>query len=213
MTYGSEEEENNARMGLLLTEISLRAARAVFERLRGKVTSEQRKIIENTCEACKLNKYTPKTVLKEALDTLDGTFIHKKNGIYRTLYDKLFDFLAHYFGQKMIECLIDHGDSDLVRERFLWQKSCDDKVNVDLIIEIPDEYIESYLERLIKDWSLGKVTCVFDNTNLAVSSFRQQLVRYLLQLDKSQQVASASTKDTPIPKGIYGSVNNPLILS
>ncbi|XP_052074565.1 ankyrin repeat and KH domain-containing protein mask-1-like [Mytilus californianus] len=180
---------------------------------RGKVTSEQRKIIEDTCEACKLNKNTPKAVLKEALDTLDGTFIHTQNGIYRTLHDKLFDFLAHYFGHKMIECLIDHGDSDLVRERFLWQKSPDDKDNVDFIIEIPDEYIESYLERLIKDWSFGRVTCVFDNTNLAVSSFRQQLVRYLLQLDKSQQVALASTKDTAIQKGIYGSGNTPLILS
>ncbi|CAG2188832.1 unnamed protein product [Mytilus edulis] len=42
---------------------------------------------------------------------------------------------------------------------------------------------------------------------------RQQLVRYLLQLDRSQQVASASTKDTAIPKGVYGSGNTPLILS
>ncbi|VDI31530.1 Hypothetical predicted protein [Mytilus galloprovincialis] len=179
---------------------------------QGKVTNEQRNIIEDTCEACKLNRGTSKAKLKEAIDTLDGTFICKQNGIYRTVHDKLFDFLAHYFGQKMIECLIDHGDSDLVHERFIWQKSSDDKnSNIDFIIEIPDDYLESYLQRFIKDWSVGKVTAVFSNNNMKVSSFRQKLLQYLLQLDKPQQVTLASTKDTVRPKEEYGSGNTPLI--
>ncbi|XP_063406706.1 ankyrin-1-like [Mytilus trossulus] len=176
-----------------------------------KMTDEQRQIIKDTCEACEFNSI-PKAKLKKSLDTLDGTFICKQNGIYRTLHDKLFDFLAHYFGKKMIECLIHHGDSDLVHERFIWQKSPDDKnSNIDFIIEIPDDYLESYLERFIKDWSEGKVTFVFSNINMNVSSFRQKLKQYLLQLDKSQQVILASTKDTVRPKEEYGSGTTPLI--
>ncbi|VDI03759.1 Hypothetical predicted protein [Mytilus galloprovincialis] len=84
---------------------------------KGKVTDEQRDILEDTCEACRLNRSTSKAELKEALNTLDGTFVYKQNGIYKTLHDKLFDFLANYFGQKMIECIIDHGNSDLVHEQ------------------------------------------------------------------------------------------------
>ncbi|XP_076083279.1 uncharacterized protein LOC143054234 [Mytilus galloprovincialis] len=178
---------------------------------QGKMTDEQRQIIQDTCEACEFNSI-PKTKLKKALDTLDGTFICKQNGIYRTLHDKLFDFLAHYFGQKMIECLIHHGDSDLVHERFIWQKSPDDKnSNIDFIIEIPDNYLESYLERFIKDWLAGKVSAVFSNNNIKVSSFRQQLIQYLQQLDKSQQVTLASTKDTVVPKESCDSGNTPLV--
>ncbi|XP_063400600.1 uncharacterized protein LOC134685097 [Mytilus trossulus] len=178
----------------------------------GKVTNEQRNIIEDTCEACKLNRGTSKAKLKEAIETLDGTFICKQNGIYRTLHDKLFDFLAHYFGQTMISCLIDHGDSDLVHERFIWQKAPDDKnSNIDFIIEIPDDYLESYLERFIQDWSAGNVLVVFSNNNMKVYSFRQQLLQYLLQLDKPQQVALASTKDTVRPNDSCGSGTTPLV--
>ncbi|XP_052071881.1 uncharacterized protein LOC127710171 [Mytilus californianus] len=181
---------------------------------QGKMTDEQREIIKDTCEACEISSI-PKAKLKKALDTLDGTFICKQNGVYRTVHDKLFDFLAHYFGQKMIECLIDHGDSDLVHERFIWQTSSDDKNSnidhVDFIIEIPDIYLESYLKRFIKDWSAGKVRVIFMNNNLTVSLFRQQLLQHLKQLDKSQQVTLAITKDTVLPKEHHGSGTTPLI--
>ncbi|XP_052080937.1 uncharacterized protein LOC127718892 [Mytilus californianus] len=66
----------------------------------GKVTDEQRPIIEETCDAYEINRSTSKAKLKKALDTLDGTFICKRNGIYSTVHDKLFDFLSHYFGRK-----------------------------------------------------------------------------------------------------------------
>ncbi|VDI60926.1 Hypothetical predicted protein [Mytilus galloprovincialis] len=176
-----------------------------------KVTDEQRHIIEDTCDACYINRSTSKAKLKKELESLDGTFISKHNGIYSTVHDKLFDFIVHYFGQKMIECLINHGDSDLVHQRFIWQKSDDKTSNIDFIIEVPDEYYESYLHRFIKDWSAGKVAVVFSNNNMKVSSFRQRLIQYLQQLDKLQQVKLANTKDTVIPLGSYGSGSTPLI--
>ncbi|XP_052085845.1 uncharacterized protein LOC127723320 [Mytilus californianus] len=178
----------------------------------GKVTKRQKQIIKDTYNACGLDRRISKIKLQHALDTLDGTFICKQNGIYRTVHDKLFDFLAHYFGQKMIECLIDHGDSGLVHERFICQKSPDEqKVYIEFIIEIPDDYLELYIGRLIKDWSSGNVTVVFKNNNIKVSSFERQLLQYLLRLDKSEQVTLANTKDTVIPKAEYGSGNTPLI--
>ncbi|CAC5423968.1 unnamed protein product [Mytilus coruscus] len=180
----------------------------------GKLTNEQKHIIEDICDACEINRITSKAKLKKALDTLDGTFICKQNGIYKTVHDKLFDFLAHYFGQKMIRCLIDHGDSDLVRERFVWEKSLDNKKSyIDFIIKIPDKYLESYLERFVKDWSAGMVSDVLSNINMEDSLFRQQLLQYLQKLDNFVQVALVNTKDTVRPKESCASGNTPLILT
>ncbi|XP_076081121.1 uncharacterized protein LOC143052031 [Mytilus galloprovincialis] len=180
--------------------------------IQGTVTREQQHLIETTCDACGLNRGTSKAKLKEALLTLEGTFVHKQNGIYRTVHDKLFDFLAHYFGKKMIECLIDHGDSDLVHERFIWRQSQDEKnSNIDFIIEIPDDYFELYLERFIKDWSAGKVRVIFENDNMEIPLFRQQLLQHLKQLDKSQQESLARDNDTVLPKEHHGSGDTPLI--
>ncbi|VDH93472.1 protein phosphatase 1 regulatory subunit 16A [Mytilus galloprovincialis] len=167
------------------------------EWFQGKVTDQQRPLIEETCDACRLNRCTSKVELKEALNTLEGTFIFKKKGIYRTLHDKLFDFLAHYFGQNMIECFIDHGDKDLIEERFVWQKSSYNKNrNTEFIIEITDHYLEAYLQRLIMDWSKGTVKFVFDKKDMKVSSFRQRLLQYLRTLDKSKQITLINTKNT-----------------
>ncbi|VDI58943.1 Hypothetical predicted protein [Mytilus galloprovincialis] len=178
---------------------------------QGKMTDVQRHIIEDICEAFGINRNTSKIKLKKTLETLDGTFICKQNGIYRTVHDKLFDFLAHYFGQILMEYLLDHVDSDLLHERFIMQKSSDDMIsNIEFMIKIPDDYLESYLERLIKDWSAGKVAVVFSNNNMKLS-FRQNLIQYLLQLDKSQQVTLANTKDTASPKKSCTSGNTPLI--
>ncbi|XP_063436681.1 uncharacterized protein LOC134718119 [Mytilus trossulus] len=182
------------------------------EWIKGIVTEKQRQILEDTCDACGLNRSTSKVELKEALLTLAGTFVYNQNGIHKTVHDKLFDFLAHYFGQKMIQCLIYHGDSDLIHERFVWRKSPEDKnSNIDFVIQIPEEYFELYLERFIKDWSTGNVRVTLMNNNLTVSEFRQQLLKHLQNLDKSLQVTLANKCDTVLPKDHHGSGTTPLI--
>ncbi|XP_071178042.1 ankyrin repeat domain-containing protein 29-like [Mytilus edulis] len=114
----------------------------------------------------------------------------------------------------MIECLIDHGDSNLVHGRFIWQNSPDNKnSNIDYIIEIPDDYLKSYLERFIQDWSAGKVRVIFMNNNMSVPLFRKHLLQHLQQMKKSKQVTLANTKDTVLPKEHHGSGNTPLILT
>ncbi|VDI33861.1 Hypothetical predicted protein [Mytilus galloprovincialis] len=133
-----------------------------------KVTDAQRHIIEDTCDACDINRSTSKARLKKALDTLDGTFICKQND--------------------------------------------DENSNIDFSIEIPNENLNSYLQRFIKDWLAGKVTLAFNNTNTQVSSFRQKLLEHLKQLNHSQQVTLVNTKDTGEPKESCASGNTPLLM-
>ncbi|XP_063397223.1 uncharacterized protein LOC134681515 [Mytilus trossulus] len=164
---------------------------------KGEVKDQQRQILEDTCDACGLNRSTTKTELEEALNTLEGTFMCKENGIYRALHDKLFDFLAHYFGLKYSKCFIDHGNDDLIEGRFVWKNSLNAKTfNNEFIIEITNDNLKSYLGRLIKDWSKGKVRYVFHKKDMKESSFQQLLLHYLLKLDKSNQTALTNTNDT-----------------
>ncbi|CAG2223285.1 unnamed protein product [Mytilus edulis] len=107
--------------------------------------------------------------------------------------------------------LIKKQIEDWEKKDKMFKSQDDQKGNIDFIIEIGDDYLESYLERFIQDWSSGNVTVVFKNNNIKVSSFERHLLQYLLRLDKSEQVTLASTKDTVIPKEEYGSGNTPLI--
>ncbi|XP_052072937.1 uncharacterized protein LOC127711032 [Mytilus californianus] len=177
-----------------------------------KVTDQQRQILEDTCVGCRLNKETSKVDLKDALEKLEGTFVCKQNGVYSIIHEVLFDCLAHYFGQRMIECLIEHGDCDFINKRFLWKNLPDDQgSNVELLIQIPDDKLDLFLERLVQDWSAGKVLNLFSNNNMKEQAFRYQLLQYLERLDKSQQIKLSNTKNTVTPEDICDLEAYPLI--
>ncbi|XP_063426829.1 uncharacterized protein LOC134710404 [Mytilus trossulus] len=154
------------------------------EMLTEEVDEETMTIIENTCEACRLDRGTSRLVLQDELDSLEDTFIKKENSIYKIIHDKIFDFLTFFYGQKIITCLIRNADSCLIKERFSLEKSdCLDQ----FISVIPQKYLQMYKERLINDWSKGKVQDVFSNLNMKKPLFREQLLLHLKTLDISYQ--------------------------
>lgn len=95
------------------------------------ISEKTRTVIENTREACKLDRETSRLMLKDAMDCLSHsqTLLKIKDRIqtcprfYSTMHDKLFDFLVKYFGQKIIDCLIKNPDNCLIRDRFLLERS------------------------------------------------------------------------------------------
>ncbi|XP_052082662.1 uncharacterized protein LOC127720222 [Mytilus californianus] len=179
---------------------------------QSKVAHDEEKMLEDAYGACGLNRGTSKALIGEAFSSLEGTYVCKQNGIYTTLHDKLFDFLVYYFGQKMLQCLIEHGDSNLIRERFRWRRSTENiGRGIEFITEIPDHSLQMFLDRLIKDWSEGRVSIVFYNNNLKNKYFREKILQYLEQLDKTDQVKLANTMDTMYPKGDSCAGNYPII--
>ncbi|VDI01041.1 ankyrin repeat domain-containing protein 17 [Mytilus galloprovincialis] len=162
------------------------------EMLTEQVNEETRIIIENTCEACRLDRGTSRLVLQDELDSLTHTFIKKEHNVYKILHDKIFDFLVKIYGQKIIYCLIRNADSDLIKERFLLER----KDDMDQFITIiPTKYHQMYTQRMIDDWSKGKVQDVFSNINMKLSQFRQQFQNYLNTLDISYQRQLANICD------------------
>ncbi|XP_052103708.1 uncharacterized protein LOC127737213 [Mytilus californianus] len=162
------------------------------EILTKEVNEETRTIIENTFEACRLDRGTSRLVLQDELNYLTNTFIIKEDNVYKTIHGKLFDFLAYFFGQKMISYLIKNADSGLIKERFL---ICRIDAMDQFITIIPAEYHQMYIQRIITDWSKGKVQDVFSNINMKIPQFRQKFCGYLLKLDKSYQCKLAHTSD------------------
>ncbi|XP_052073291.1 uncharacterized protein LOC127711330 [Mytilus californianus] len=176
----------------------------------GEITDEQRKLLDDTFEACELKRGTSRIKLKAAIDTLVGTYISEENNVYSSLHDRLFDFFAHYFGLKMIHLIIKHGDSGFLRERIVWKaKKEDHKNDVEFTITLPDQNLQSYLKRLISDWSDGKVTNVFYNDSMRIPEFRQHLLHNLDQLSKSQRSDLANKSDNE--REDFAAGNTPLI--
>lgn len=149
-------------------------------------------IIKNTCEACRLERSTSRLTLLDELDTLEHTFIKKENGIYRTLHDRLYDFLFYYFGKKMMQCLIKNAHTLCIKERFLLQIEAD----MDQFISIvPPTYHQIYIQRMIDDWTNGELQDTFDNINMKKTMFRQRILSYLNTLDISNQTKLAQIRD------------------
>ena len=159
-----------------------------------KVDREVLDIIEDTLTECELNRGTPPKCLQKALQTLEGTLVVNDNGHYRIIHDKLFDFMAYYFGNKIIEILIDHADDEFIIERFIWRKS-DDMEDIDFTINIPDDYVDCYIDRTIKDWEQGKVLSVFNNRNMKTAAFTSKLLDHLNQHEQSYQHKLANMTD------------------
>ncbi|XP_063395896.1 uncharacterized protein LOC134680683 [Mytilus trossulus] len=182
------------------------------ELFSGDITDEQRNLLDDTFEACLLERGTSKMKLKSAIDTLVGSYISEENNVYRSLHDRLFDFFAHYFGHKMIHLIIKHGDSGFLSERVVWKPTIEDHKNdVEFTITLPDQKLPFYLKRLISDWSNGKVTNVFYNDSMKIPAFRQQLLLHLNQLDQTQRCDLTNKRDNE--REDFAAGNTPLIKS
>ncbi|XP_071136253.1 uncharacterized protein [Mytilus edulis] len=150
-------------------------------------------IIKNTYEACKVVEGTSRLVLRDELDSLTHTYIRKDGEVYRTIHDKLFDFLTFYFGSEMINCLINNATSEFIRERFLFER----KKKIDeFTIIVPGKYQQMYINRMVDDWSRGKVVDVFCNINMNNQVFRTIFLLNVESFEILQQNHLARLHDT-----------------
>ncbi|CAC5418914.1 unnamed protein product [Mytilus coruscus] len=169
------------------------------EMLTEEVNKEIRTVIKNTCEVCRLDRGTSRFVLRDGLESLKDTFIKQEQNVYKIIHDKIFDFLAYFFGQKITLCLINNADSGLIKDRFLLER----KDDMDQFITIiPSKYHHMYIQRMIADWSKGKVQDVFSNINMKIYQFRQTFLFHLKTLDRSyqRQLANICDKHKPLKK-------------
>ncbi|XP_063448233.1 uncharacterized protein LOC134727775 [Mytilus trossulus] len=152
-------------------------------------------MIEDLLEECELNKGTSIKRLRKSLETLEGTYVFKEDNTYKIIHDKLFDFLAKYFGEKMLQIFIDHAHTDFIEERFLRKITDNMGTEIEFVIRIPDTHIDKYIDRLVKDWENCYVNNVCHNRNMNSTTFAEILVTHLNELDLSKQEELVCTKD------------------
>ncbi|XP_071178978.1 ankyrin-3-like [Mytilus edulis] len=154
-------------------------------------------IIDDLLEECELSKGTSIKRLKKSLETLEGTYVVKEDSTctYKIIHDKLFDFLAKYFGEKMLQIFIDHAHTGFIEERFLWKITDNMGTEIEFVIRIPDSYINRYIDRLLTDWENGYVYSVCLNRNMNSTTFTENFITHLNQLDRSKQEELVCTKD------------------
>ncbi|VDI48498.1 Hypothetical predicted protein [Mytilus galloprovincialis] len=157
------------------------------------VNEDIKTIIKNTFEACKVVEGLPRLVVRDELDSLIQTYIRKVGGVYRTIHDKLFDFLAFYYGTVMIDCLINNASSSFIRERFLFERQ---SRSDEFTIVIPERYRHLYLNRMVDDWSKGNIENVYCNINMDNYKFRGMFLLHIKGLEKSKQSLLASLHDS-----------------
>ncbi|XP_063404198.1 ankyrin-1-like [Mytilus trossulus] len=156
------------------------------------VDENNKTIIKNTYRACKVVAGTSRLVLRDELDSLTHTYIRKDGEVYRTIHDKLFDFLAFYFGSVMIYCLIKNANSRFIRERFSFERK---SKNDEFTIIVPTRYQQGYINRMVDDWSIGKVQDVFCNINMDNCIFRTRFLLHIKDLAIPQQKQLSSSYD------------------
>ncbi|CAC5377337.1 unnamed protein product [Mytilus coruscus] len=153
-------------------------------------------VIKSLLHKCELNKGINIERLSKSLATLEGTYVTRERGTYKIIHDKLFDFLAKYFGDKLQPLLIGHANTCFISERFIWKTSENLNTDIEFTIRIHDSQINRYIERLLKDWASGSVRSVFGNRNMRSPAFTEKFISCINKLEYSKQEELALTKDT-----------------
>lgn len=156
------------------------------------VSKKERKMIKNTYIACNQDSGTSRLFLKDEFDSLIDTFFQKENDVYCSINDDVFNFLLKYFNEKIPLCLIQNAKSSLIKERFQFLNNDDDN---HFVVCVQEHNQNSYLLRMIDDWSSGSVENVFSNINMMHTKFRDIFLSFLGEQIKSYQIKLASTRD------------------
>ncbi|VDI42565.1 Hypothetical predicted protein [Mytilus galloprovincialis] len=126
-----------------------------------------KEIIEVIIDVCEIDENITGRKLKSQFEILTGTFVTYDAGIYKTIHDKLFDFLAVYFGtqEELISILLNYAKPRFVRERFVVTK---DNESEQHFIPISDDKLQMYMTRVFDDMvsSCDVNTNIVENRNL-----------------------------------------------
>lgn len=162
------------------------------EWLRENIDCDVRDIFENTFEQCKLNRGTSRLVILDSFETLLNTYLIKADNVYKVRHDKLFDIISHFFGKKMLSCMIQYANIKLIGERFVLQIIDQQR---ELSITVPMIYLELYIKRMVDDWKKGNVEDVLSNINFLNTQFLDIFCHHVVSLDKLKQIQLAKVTD------------------
>ncbi|VDI28090.1 Hypothetical predicted protein, partial [Mytilus galloprovincialis] len=155
------------------------------------------KIIEAIKDVCVIDENIKGRKLKSQLEILTGTFVTYDEGIYKTIHDKLFDFLAVYFGtqEELISILIMYAEPRFVRERFSVTKDIENEFHV---IPLSDDNLQMYIQRVFEDMVSSRDVNhnIEENVNLKNIKLRTMLRELMRDLNNQEIIDLLETAST-----------------
>ncbi|CAC5380299.1 unnamed protein product [Mytilus coruscus] len=153
--------------------------------------------IEDIIEVCEISENITGRKLRTELEILTGTFVTNDEGIYQTIHDKLFDFLAFYFGtqEQLLTLLINNANGRFLRERFVVANKTE---SANYSIPIPDDKLKMYMKRIFDDMvtSSSVYINITENRNFMNVEFSNMFLDYmkhLTQPEKSELIKIANS--------------------
>lgn len=168
----------------------------------GEISDEIEHVFTDTCDACRVPSSTTRKDLLKSLESLDDFVLKKENGVFSAVHDRLFDCLLFLLGQRIIKCIIEHAQTNVIMQRFIFKEYMAKSNEYKILI--PKDVLPIYFERLLRDWSNREVVHVFSNKNLTDETFQGTLTCYITNhRSKSKKeylanVIAIELKETPL---------------
>ncbi|VDI03767.1 Hypothetical predicted protein [Mytilus galloprovincialis] len=167
-----------------------------------------KKLLKIILDECGINERLTEKTLISQLDTLTGSYLVNENGVYHTIHEKLFDYLAYYFGTKneitkteFTELLIQHADKDFAQQRFQIKQTrlSGPKTVKDYVILLSDDKVLVYIKRLFDDMTHSQEigSYLSNNRNKNNEKFQKELQTFINKLshDEITQLIKKASSD------------------
>lgn len=145
-------------------------------------TIQQR--IDNICEVVGTPRGTSRYKIKEELESLENIYCRKIDGKFKSLHDKMFDFLSATIGPKLGRCLLRYSSCSFIRERI--QLSSALQNGDENVIILSDNLEHWYFKRMFEDILQGKIKDVFFNKQMQQTTFEDAMIREMRQLNEEE---------------------------
>lgn len=133
-------------------------------------------------------------IVKDHLYSLTNTYVAKTCNKFTLLHNKLFDIIASFFGERMVEFTIEYSHPEFIRDRFQFE-SINEHME-ECIISIGENLEQDYFNRLYKDIENGYMNDVFSNRQLQFNSFRIKFIQSMKKHIESHDGLLCSDKTT-----------------
>ncbi|XP_076081216.1 uncharacterized protein LOC143052139 [Mytilus galloprovincialis] len=145
------------------------------------IDKEDEEKIDAICGKVGQPKGTSRQSIMEELESLENIYVRKVNGKFRSLHDKMFDFLSSKIGPTVGLCLLKYSPCTFIRERVrLYGGQKDDDEN---IILLDSAYEDDYFKRMFADIMDGNIKDVFFNKQMQDRSFEDALLKQFKRMN------------------------------
>ncbi|XP_076116412.1 uncharacterized protein LOC143083902 [Mytilus galloprovincialis] len=139
-------------------------------------TSGIKTILSDIAEECVMSTQLNIKVVRTHLDIFLHSYVKKIGSSYMIMHDKLFDIFVSFYGEHLLDIILNHCSYPVLFTRFQLQSVEDTD---EYMIKIPVEKEAKYFQRLFHPSDLGDFANIFWHTHLKSRTFHQQLLKLL----------------------------------